>query len=134
MMKQVIKKEIFQNPLFYMQTNLTNNLTSNNNFLQTLDTNNNTTLEKNIISSNNLSDDYVGVDLKSTTVTVKDVKMPVVNGDTIVYINADDGVVYKQSLSENETLILVEAGDSLEIGYVDTDIDAIKQIINITKK
>ena len=55
--KQVIKKEIFQNPLFYMQTNLTNNLTSNNNFLQTLDTNNNTTLEKNIISSNNKFND-----------------------------------------------------------------------------
>jgi hypothetical protein len=55
--KQVINKEIFQHPLFYMQTNLTNNLTSNNNFLQTLDTNNNTTLEKNIISSNNKFND-----------------------------------------------------------------------------
>ena len=61
-------------------------------------------------------------------ITVSDIKMPVISGDTVVYITDEEGTVYKEKLSDNEALILLESGDKVEIYYADTDIEEIKQI------
>ena len=68
---------------------------------------------------------------QKASITVTNVRMAIVDGETVVYINADDGNLYKQSLSKDETLMLVSIGDKLDVEYVDTDVnDKIKQLIS----
>lgn len=70
------------------------------------------------------------VDAKEATVTVADVRLATVGGETVVYITAADGVVYKGALVEDETLILVTAGQTLTFGYEDTDHGMIRRIVS----
>ncbi|MBR2497171.1 MAG: hypothetical protein IKB63_02305, partial [Parabacteroides sp.] len=69
--------------------------------------------------------------MKNATITVTDIKMPVIGGNTVVYITDENGTVYKQLLSENESLILVTVGKKYTIEYSDTDIELIKQIYSL---
>ena len=66
--------------------------------------------------------------VNTAEITVSDIKMPVIAGDTIVYITDQKGIVYKEKLSNNELLILLKVGDKIEVSYTDTDIQNIKQI------
>ncbi len=52
-------------------------------------------------------------------VTVMDVRLAVLNGQTVVYLTGDDGCVYKGFLDEDETLILVRAGQDLSLSWVE---------------
>ena len=65
---------------------------------------------------------------KTATITVSDIKMPVVGGDTVVYITDEKGTVYKEKLSNNELLILLRVGDKIEVTFTDTSVENIKQI------
>lgn len=65
---------------------------------------------------------------KTATITVSDIKMPVVGGDTVVYITDEKGTVYKEKLSNNELLILLKVGDKIEVSFTDTSVENIKQI------
>ena len=65
------------------------------------------------------------VETKSATVTVSLVR--IINdaqGDPIVYLNTSAGV-FKKSLTADESLILIEAGDTLTIEYSETEVDNI---------
>ncbi len=66
--------------------------------------------------------------VSSATITVSDIKMPVINGETVVYITDEKGIVYKEKLSQNESLILLGVGDKIEVFYSDTSIERIKEI------
>lgn len=66
--------------------------------------------------------------VNTAQITVSDIKMPVIAGDTVVYITDEKGTVYKEKLSNNELLILLKVGDKIEVSYTDTDIENIKQI------
>ncbi len=68
--------------------------------------------------------------VNTVSISVTDIKMPVVSGETVVYITDENGVVYKQRLSENEALILLAQGDKIEVSYADTNIEKIKQIVS----
>jgi len=68
--------------------------------------------------------------VKNTSITVADIKMPVVAGDTVVYITDDEGVVYKQKLSENEDLILLSIGDHIAVTYAEGDNERIKLLVD----
>ena len=48
-----------------------------------------------------------------------DVRLAVLNGQTVVYLTGDDGHVYKGFLDEDETLILVRAGQDLSLSWVE---------------
>ena len=61
-------------------------------------------------------------------ITVKDIRMAVVNGETVVYITDEKGIVYKEKLSNDESLILISVGEEIEVYYSDTTIEKIKQI------
>lgn len=69
------------------------------------------------------SDNY-----KTADITVSDVRLAAVNQETVVYITADDGTLYKRRLAEDESLMLIRSGDRLQIKYTDTANDRIKQI------
>ncbi len=66
--------------------------------------------------------------VNTAQITVSDIKMPVIAGDTVVYITDQEGTVYKEKLSNNELLILLKVGDKIEVNYTHTDIENIKQI------
>ena len=74
----------------------------------------------------------VDPDLKTETasVTVTDVRLAVMNGETIVYVTADDGCVYRGRLSADESLILLSAGQSVTFTYTVTDHPAIRAIVD----
>ncbi len=60
----------------------------------------------------------IGETDKTVTVTVEDVRIAEVSDVATVYITATDGSVYKGYLEADESLILVRAGDVLELSYV----------------
>ena len=64
----------------------------------------------------------------SAEVTVKTVRLATVGGETVVYITAEDGIVYRGSLASDESLILVTEGMKLTVNYSDTDHEKIRAI------
>ncbi len=67
---------------------------------------------------------------KSADIMVTDVRLATVSGETIVYITAEDGVVYKGALADDETLILIRAGHRYTIKYEDTEHPSIRAIVS----
>ena len=65
---------------------------------------------------------------KTATLTVQTVRLATVGGETVVYITAEDGIVYRGSLSADESLILVTEGMSLTVDYSDTTHEKIRAI------
>lgn len=82
------------------------------------------------ILEDNLLDDPDLPTVTKKEIIVSDIKMPVISGDTVVYITDEEGIVYKERLSDNESLILIEIGDKIEFYYADTDIEEIKQVFS----
>lgn len=68
------------------------------------------------------------VDTAETVVTVEQIRIAAVNGDSVVYINADDGRLYKRALSEDEGMLLIAVGDKISVEYTDTDDGRIRLI------
>ena len=70
------------------------------------------------------------IDVLKATVEVTEVRDVVVNGSSVVYLYANDGNLYKASIADIESLMLVSVGDTLEIEYTETNTDGIRQIVN----
>ncbi len=66
---------------------------------------------------------------KTADITVKTVRLATVGGETVVYVTAEDGVVYRGALSDDESLILITEGDTLTVSYADTENDRIRAIV-----
>lgn len=81
-------------------------------------------LDRDVISE----DEKPVVETQSADITVTDVRLATLNGNTVVYITAEDGIVYKGMLSDDESLILVTAGQKLTVEYEMTDHDKIRLI------
>ena len=81
-------------------------------------------LDRDVISE----DEKPVVETQSADITVTDVRLATLNGNTVVYITAEDGIVYKGMLSDDESLILVTAGEKLTVEYKTTDHDKIRLI------
>ena len=52
---------------------------------------------------------------KSVDITVDDIQYITTEGETIVYIKATNGIVFKQAFAENEALIYINAGDKIKL-------------------
>ena len=59
--------------------------------------------------------------LKNASVLVEDVRLAVMGGKTVVYITAENGMVYKGYLDKDESLILIRKGDTINIKYVEVE-------------
>ncbi len=66
---------------------------------------------------------------KTDHVTVKTVRLATVKGETVVYITAEDGVVYRGALSDDESLILIAESDILAVTYSETENAKIRAIV-----
>ena len=74
------------------------------------------------------SNEATGEEKQSAQITVEQIRLAVVGGESVVYINGSDGNLYKQTLAADEGLMLVQVGDVLKLSYYDTDIARIYQI------
>ncbi len=63
-------------------------------------------------------------------IEIKDIRMATVKGESVLYITAQDGVLYKRSVAEDESLMLLAGGDKISVTYSDTDNEKIKQIVS----
>lgn len=86
-----------------------------------------TLIERGIIEEK--VEDVPKVETKTATVTVTEVRLATVGGETVVYVNADDGIVYKGSLADDETLILISEGQNLLVEYEETSHRKIRSIV-----
>ncbi len=57
----------------------------------------------------------------SKEITVKEIRYINVEGETLVYITAKDGSVYKQNFAENESLIFIEPEMKIKVYYNETE-------------
>ena len=73
-------------------------------------------------------DNSPDTNLPRATVTVTAVRLATVGGETVVYVTADDGCVYKGMLSADETLILLGEGDVVTVTYEETEHERIRRI------
>lgn len=67
-------------------------------------------------------------ELKSAEITVCAVKDVTVNGNSVIYFTDENGVFYKQTVSADESIMLISVGDKITVKYSDTEIDKIKQL------
>ena len=79
-------------------------------------------------------EDIPAPETKTVDITVTAVRLATVSGETVVYITAEDGVVYRGSLAADETLILVTEGMELTVEYSDTEHDRIRAIVGWSEK
>jgi hypothetical protein len=73
-------------------------------------------------------DDTPDTDLLTATVTISEVRLATVGGETVVYVTADDSCVYKGFLSDDESLILLREGDTVIVTYSTTEHERIRCI------
>ena len=70
--------------------------------------------------------------LPNKQITVKDIQFIQLEDSTYVYITDEKRNVYKQDFAENESLILIQPGDSIKVFYQEGE-DAINQLISYDK-
>ena len=83
-------------------------------------------IEKNVITD--VAPPTPEVETNEAEVTVKTVRLATVSGETVVYITAEDGIVYRGALAADESLILITEGDRITVTYSETDNDRIRAI------
>lgn len=60
--------------------------------------------------------------------TVTDLRIVTVAGESVLYITAEDGILYKQAIAQNEALLLIQKGDRLKVTYTTTEVDQIRKL------
>ena len=89
--------------------------------------------ENGIIEDEAPGQDVAPEGYEHSDITVADIKTFVINGNSWVYITADTGIIYKQSVSADESIILVSVGDNLSVDFTHTNIESIKQIVRFSQ-
>ncbi len=67
---------------------------------------------------------------KTATLKVADVRLATVAGETVVYITAEDGIVYRGDLAADETLILITKGQTVTATYTETEHEKIRALVS----
>jgi hypothetical protein len=80
-----------------------------------------------------LSENDVEETTPNETITVKDVRIVLIDNVSVAYITAETGEVYKKSIISDESIMLISQGDSIKVYYTDTEIDKIREIISWEK-
>lgn len=63
------------------------------------------------------------------TVKIENIRDAVISGNSVVYLYGDDGLVYKGQVATLEKLMLISVGDTVNIEYIETDTQGIREII-----
>ena len=79
-------------------------------------------------------DEILPPETKTTEITVTTVRLATLHGETVVYLTAEDGIVYRGALASDESLILITEGMTLTVEYSDTDHARIRAIAKWSEK
>ena len=71
---------------------------------------------------------------QTAEITVTAVRLATVGGETVVYLTAEDGTVYRGALASDESLILVTEGMALTVEYAETEHAKIRAIVSWSEK
>ena len=85
---------------------------------------------KKLLKQNNVD---IGTEENTTEITVENVRLVSMSEQTIVYITATDGNVYKGYLESDESLILIRVGDKLRLSYAPGEHESIFIILSWEK-
>ena len=93
-------------------------------------------IEEGIIEETELApeeENTVPEETKKADITVKDIRIVTIDGESVMYITDEKGILYKKTLSDDETLLLIGLEDKLSLEYTDTDVnDKIKKLVEWT--
>ncbi len=64
----------------------------------------------------------------SATIEVSGIREVTVSGESVLYFIDKSGVLYKQTVSNDESIMLIAVGNKLTLTYTDTEVEKIKQI------
>lgn len=64
------------------------------------------------------------------TVVSKELRLVTVGGESVLYIRANDGMLYKKAIAEDEGLMLIDEEMNLQIEYYETEVGGIRQIVS----
>ncbi len=69
-------------------------------------------------------------DALKATVQIENIRDAVISGNSVVYLYANDGCVYKGQVATLEKLMLLSVGDTVNVEYSETDTQGIREIID----
>ncbi|MBE6547738.1 MAG: hypothetical protein E7667_02505 [Ruminococcaceae bacterium] len=84
-------------------------------------------VQNGVLQNNNGNDAEEGN--PKVTVQISGIEDFVISSNTVRYFTGSDGYRYKGTISDDEGLILLYPGQTLEIEYTETDIEGIRQIV-----
>lgn len=87
-------------------------------------------VENGVIDESEKSELPEVADALTADIIVADIREVVSNGTSVLYITDENGTLYKQSVSADESIMLISVGDKITVKYTDTDIEKIKQMIS----
>lgn len=90
--------------------------------------------EKGVIVDNGQPEQPTQPEALSADIVVSDIRTVTLEGTSVLYITDENGVLYKQSVSADESIMLIKKGDSITVKYHDTSIGGIKQIASWANK
>ena len=84
--------------------------------------------KKLLVDNGILSNENEDDDRPQKEITVEDVRIILVGGESVAYITAEDGKVYKGRIDLDEKLVLIRKADKLLVSYYETDNEDIYMI------
>ncbi len=69
-------------------------------------------------------------DILEANIEVQDIRIITVGGESVMYITAQDGTLYKNTVASDESLMLLTVGVKIKVKYLDTENEKIKQIVS----
>lgn len=67
-------------------------------------------------------------EFSTATVTVDDIRIITSGGESVIYITADDGYLYKQNVAANESVMLIKICDKLNVKYAEGSVEKIREM------
>ncbi len=73
-------------------------------------------------------EDAPPIESPSVSFIVEDIRIITSGGESVVYITANDGNLYKQSVAADESIMLIKIGDDITVAYSESGVEKIRQI------
>lgn len=70
----------------------------------------------------------VDTTLPTADIKVEELRIVTSGGESILYITASDGYLYKQSVAADESVMLIKVGDELTVSYTESGVEKIRKI------
>ncbi len=69
-------------------------------------------------------------DVLEANVEIQDIRIITVGGESVMYISAQDGTLYKNTVANDESLMFLTVGMNITVKYSDTENEKIKQMVS----